>query len=189
MGRKKRTKTKPASIRSFFPTLKNSQGFGLHLCRYEEKVGDHVYQPKNYGQVSRQLKAELCIWCKLKPCITIEHHECIQDVLFDKHQAHDKEKEAGKKVRSAPPVNRAERFMVKLMTRYFGKEYMKKEGVPNCCMREAWRFHTEWKEIIEREAEETRAAAEDWDANNSDGEEEGNNTCNEEECDENEFSQ
>jgi hypothetical protein len=40
----KKKKKKPPSIKSFFPTLRNSQGFGMHFCRYEEKIGDHVLQ-------------------------------------------------------------------------------------------------------------------------------------------------
>jgi hypothetical protein len=167
----KKKKTKPPSIKSFFPTLKNSQGFGQHLCRYEEKIGDHVYEPKNYGQFSKHIKSEFCIWCKLKPCITLEHHQSIQDVLFDEHWAHDKAKDAGKKVRSATPVHRAERYMVKLMGNYFGREYAKKVGVPNCCMRKAWDFQREWNEIKKREEEEEREAEEE-DAGSSSDEEE-----------------
>lgn len=158
----KKKKKKLPSIKSFFPTLKNSQGFGMHLCRYEEKIGDHVYEPKDYGQFSKHLKPEFCIWCKLKPCITVEHLESIQHFLFQEHRKHDEAKEAGKKVRNATPVHRAERYMVSLMTRYFGREYTKERGVPNCCMQEAWRYNCEWIEEKKKEEEEKREEEEEF---------------------------
>jgi hypothetical protein len=75
-GRKKKktTKKKPQTLKKFFPTIKNSQGFAMHLCRYEETIRDYIFLPKNYGQLSvHRQPHQFCNDCKLKPCISIEH--------------------------------------------------------------------------------------------------------------------
>lgn len=165
--RKKRAaKKKPASVKAFFPTLKNSQGFPLHLCRYEPSVGDHVYVPKSYGQISMGTRGrKFCPHCMLQPCLTLEHLDEIQDSQFDYHWAHDKAAQAGRKVRKLTPVSRAERCMVQLAAKYFGKEHMKRVGVPQCCINEAHQYNVEWtkrkEEEAEAEAEEIAQVSED----------------------------
>jgi hypothetical protein len=47
-------------------------------------------------------------------------------------------------------------------TKYFGREYTKKQGVPNCCMREAWRYNCEWIEEKKKEEEEKREEEEEY---------------------------
>jgi hypothetical protein len=147
-GRKKKktTKKKPQTLKKFFPTLKNSQGFAMHMCRYEETIRDYIFLPKNYGQLSvHRQPHRFCNDCKLKPCITIEHLDEIATLQFEEHRMHDEAREAGKKVRELTPVNRAERRMMKIMTRHFGREYTKKVGVPNCIIKEAYSYYEEHK--------------------------------------------
>jgi hypothetical protein len=108
--KKKTTKKKPQTLKKFFPTLKNWQGFDMHLCRYEESIRDYIFLPQNYGQLSRHRQPhQFCNDCKLKPCITIEHLDEICKLQFEEHRLHDEAREAGKKVRELAPVNRAER--------------------------------------------------------------------------------
>jgi hypothetical protein len=115
--------------------------------------------------------------------------ESIQHFLFQEHRKHDEVKEAGKKVQNATPVHRAERYMVSLMTRYFGREYTKKRGVPNCCMQEAWRYNWEWIEEKKKEEEEKRQEEEEYGSDEgADGKEEStkNNIDEDEEEDDDE---
>jgi hypothetical protein len=79
---------------------------------------------------------QFCNNCKLKPCITIEHLDEICKLQFEEHRLHNEAREAGKKVRELMPVNRAERRVMKIMMRHFGREYTKKVGVPNCIIKE-----------------------------------------------------
>ena len=146
-------KKKPLTMKKFFPTLKNSQGFDLHLCRYEDSIRDHVFVPKNYGQLSRhRVPHQFCNDCKLKPCITIEHQHEMLEIQYEEHKAHDQAREAGKKVRQLTAVNRSERRMAKIMSRHFGREYVNKAGVPNCIIKEAHSYYEMHKK--EREEEE-----------------------------------
>jgi hypothetical protein len=146
-------KKKPLTMKKFFPTLKNSQGFDLHLCRYEDSIRDHVFVPKNYGQLSRhRVPHQFCNDCKLKPCITIEHQHEMLEIQYEEHKAHDQAREAGKKVRQLTAVNRSERRMAKIMSRHFGRDYANKAGVPNCIIKEAHSYYEMHKK--EREEEE-----------------------------------
>ena len=135
--RKKESKKKPLGLKAFYPTVKNSQGFDLHLCRYEPSIQDHVYVPKNYGKISQNTRwrnLNFCPSCKLKPCITVEHWDEIHAKAMEEHWANKKAEEEGKKTRSEVMVmKRIENFTMKKMTKYFGKEYTKQEGTP-CCI-------------------------------------------------------
>jgi hypothetical protein len=154
MVKKKKKKKKPLTMKNFFPTLKNSQGFDLHLCRYEESIQQHVFLPKKYGYLSRhRVPHQFCNECKLKPCIIIEHEEEIFEIQYQEHNAHDIAQKEGKKVRELTAVNRSERRMMNIMTRHFGKDYVKKWGVPNCIIKESHSYY----ELHKKEREEEEA--------------------------------
>jgi hypothetical protein len=48
--KKKTTKKKLQTLKKVFPTLKNWQGFDMHLCRYEETIRDYIFLPQNRRQ-------------------------------------------------------------------------------------------------------------------------------------------
>lgn len=147
--RKKTTKPKPITVKNFFPTLKNSQGFDMHLCRYEASIRDYVYVPRKYHKITKAKlwidRSKFCPSCKLQPCINVEHFEEIGHKSFEVHSAHDKAKEEGRRVRAVTPVRSLERYIMSLMTKYFGREYMNRNGMPECVIEEACKWNDDWK--------------------------------------------
>ena len=160
----KKKKKKP-SIKAFFQTVTNSQGFPIHKCRYEERIGDHVYVPPNYdGRLSLggaiRGKTDFCIWCKLKPCIAVEHFEEIHKKMWDEHYKMGEAQKAGKKTNNVTVINKVARFTNRFMRKYFGSEYTKRVGTPHCIMNEIFEYNYEWcKE--KREEEERRREEEE----------------------------
>ena len=152
MRKKTAKKKKKLLVKSFFQTLKNPQGFDLHHCRYEPTVGEHVYVPKNYGHSSdgavwRVL--DFCACCKLQPCITVEHMEDIRSQAMDEHWARKEGEEAGKKtIDDLAIFVRIEKYILRAMTKYFGRDYMKTTGTPSCVISETHNFTTAWFDSI-----------------------------------------
>lgn len=145
--KKKATKKKPVTVKAFFPTMTNSQGFGMHLCRYEQSVRDYVFVPKNYGQKARSEGKPMiyCSCCKLTPCITVEHWEDVFRVAYDEHTKQWEGMQQGKKKKSDLAImKKLERFTVRLMGKYFGREYTKKIGIPECIMKDTNQYTHEW---------------------------------------------
>ena len=146
--RKTTKKTKRPGLKAFFETTKNSQGFGMHLCRYESKIGDHVYVPKNYGQLSRGMvwrNLDFCPSCKLQPCISVEHFDEISKKSFEEHYANDEAVKAGKKGRKPLAImERIEKFTMRFMVKYFGREYVKRVGTPGCILEHTHKYHMDW---------------------------------------------
>jgi hypothetical protein len=174
----KKKKKKSLTVKNFFPTHKNFQGFDLHLCKYEDSVRDYVFLPKNHGQLSRHLVPhQFCNDCKLKPCITIEHLVEIAELQFKEHSAHDKARKEGKKVRQLTAVNRSEKGMMKIMTRLFGREYTNKVGVPNCIIKETHSYYETHKK--EREEEEAGCCCGSCSCSEESGDEEDDNSSKE----------
>ena len=149
---KKKPKKKPLTMKNFFATTTNSQGFGMHLCRYEKSIGDHVYVPPKYGKLSKGrafwLNQGFCSDCKLQPCITVEHHEEIKEKLMDHHDKDDRAINAGKKPNNVTLLNKSERSILTFMTKYFGGDYAKRVGTPCCVMKAAHQFNREWLELV-----------------------------------------
>lgn len=147
--RKKTPKRKPPSVKNFFSTVKNSQGFDMHLCRYEPSIRDYVYVPRKYHQLTKAKlwidRTKFCSCCKLQPCITVEHAEEIAHKACEVFSAHEKALQEGKRVKQQTPVTAVERFIVSLMNKYFGREYMKRNGTPECVITEACQWHQLWK--------------------------------------------
>ena len=143
-------KKKPLGVKDFFSTVKNSQGFGMHLCRYEQSMGDHVYVPRNYGQLSKGKlwrNLDFCPSCKLQPCINVEHFDEIQKESFEEYYAQDQAENAGKKPKKPlAMLKKMEKFTLKFMTKYFGREYVKRVGTPGCILNETHEYHRSWYE-------------------------------------------
>jgi hypothetical protein len=72
---KKRAKT----MKSFFPSKKNHQGFPMKECKFQKAEGAHMYRPWWYGRSytndpdNEGVYPTYCKHCKLQPCITVEN--------------------------------------------------------------------------------------------------------------------
>ena len=137
--KKKPRKKKPLGLKAFFQTATNFQGFPIHLCRYEPAISDHVFVPKNYGEMTKGYvwrDLSFCRSCKLQPCIMVEH----QDEHIEKacHLRWDKKvaEEEGRKACSELDIaKKMEKHVTKQLRKYFGRDYTngKLDGqVPDC---------------------------------------------------------
>jgi hypothetical protein len=126
--KKRGKKKKPVGMKAFFPALKNSQGFDMHLCRFESAIQDHVFVPKKYGDLSRNAgwrDLSFCRSCKLTPCLTVEHFDEIFAKAMEEHRLRKKLEIEGKKTGSRNDVElmkRIDGFCMKLMRKHFGKD-------------------------------------------------------------------
>ena len=174
---KKTKKKKKPSIKAFFQTVTNSQGFPIHKCRYEERIGDHVYVPPNYdGRLSLggaiRGKTEFCPWCKLKPCIAVEHFEDIFHKSYNEHSKAEKRFKEGRlnQKNNEALINRIARSTNQFMRKYFGSEYTKKVGTPHCIMNDIFEYNYNWiKEKREEMREEEEQRREQEEESDSDG--------------------
>jgi hypothetical protein len=154
--KKKRRTTKKKverpGVKAFFETKKNFQGFGMHLCRFVDSIGEHVCVPKNYGQLSkaRGLKCpNFCPSCKLQPCINVEHYDDIEEKSYEEYKGEDEAVKDGKKpTKPLALMQRMERFTPRFMTRHFGRDHVKQFGTPMCIMEATQKFHREWAETF-----------------------------------------
>ena len=143
--KRKTVKKKKVTVKHFFPTLKNSQGFDMHLCRYEDSIGDHVYVPKKYGQLrAGWMNNSFCPNCKLQPCINVEYYEDIQHQSFQVYYAQEEAEAAGKKTKPLAALQKMEKYTLKFMTKHFGRNYMKRVGTPGCIITETHKYHRGW---------------------------------------------
>ena len=143
----KKRKKKPLGMKAFFPTVKNFQGFPVHLCRYEASIGKKVYIPsEDYGQLSK-----FCPWrdfsfcpsCNLQPCIMVEHQDDIQSAAHDVHWNQKRAEEEGRKACSnLDIVKKAEKQAMKNLRTHFGRDYMKRcnNCVPDCVISGTQKF-------------------------------------------------
>ena len=141
-------KAKVNTITNYFASQKNSQGFDLHLCRYEKKVDDKVYVPKNYGHRAKPWDdRSFCCSCKLQPCITVEYYDEIYEKANQEHEKREvaeKEGIGGKRSCPVAVVDRIANFAMKFMRRHFGSEYVKTHGMPECIIKESHQFNLAW---------------------------------------------
>ena len=150
--KKKKKGPKQQKMKAHFVPLKNSQGFEKRLCVFEPSINDLVFVPKKYGEVSKKERIrEFCKHCKLTPCITIEHLDEIVDKWVDLTVGRNKQLP---RLSRDAVVNRLEKFTMRFMTKYFGREYTQKHGMPECIPEDAV-FHTkhEWHTRLESESE------------------------------------
>ena len=185
--RKTTKKKKTEGIKAFFPTVTNSQGFGLHLCRYEQSIGDHVYVPPKYGQLSKNGSTKgnvkkFCPWCKLQPCIVVEYWDTeMRNKVVEEHLAMDEVRKAGKKKCNMTVINKLSRYMTKFFRKIFGSEYTNRVGTPYCIRNELYDFNSEWNKMIEEEEAQQRQQEEETSDTSDDEEEERYNDEEEEE--------
>ena len=181
--RKTTKKKKSEGINAFFLTVTNSQGFGLHLCRYEQSIGDHVYVPPKYGQLSKNGSTKgnvkkFCIWCKLQPCIVVEYWDTeMRKKVVEEHLAMDEARKAGKKKSNLAVINKLARYMTKYFRKIFGSEYTNRVGTPHCIMNELYDWNHEWNKAEEVIQQERTSSSNDSEEDNEseddkDGEEE-----------------
>lgn len=134
-------------LTTFFEHRKNSQGFPMHQCRYQKEVKDHMYVPKNYGELSRGKawrNLNFCRSCKLEPCIMVEHFEDVFKKAMVELKVQRQKIEAGKKCTDLATIQKIEKVPIRLLTKYFGKDYMARHGVPNCVFKETHEYTQEW---------------------------------------------
>lgn len=164
-GFKKKKKKKPKAIKmtNFFQTRKNFQGFDMHLCRYEPSIKDHVYVPKCHEEVAKArpwVERKFCCSCKLQPCIMETHLEEITHKWLDEWNVHKKAIEEGRRVKAMTPVNRLEKFILSLLTKCFGRNYMKENGTPDCVVKQVCDYY-EWKKNEDAEESEDDSEEDD----------------------------
>jgi hypothetical protein len=121
---------KPNSVKSYFSSKTNFQGFCLSKCRYKKSIDSKVFCPRNYGSIARAnfREMEFCKHCLLTPCITVEH-------LYDIHSKKF-ELSYGSIIPDDKIADKLERFMVSLLRKYFGSQYIKDFGTPPCVLEE-----------------------------------------------------
>lgn len=141
-------KKKVLGVKAFFPTAKNWQGFDKHCCVYEESIGDYVFVPKNYGELSRLApwrweQFGYCSHCKLSPCITVEHQDDILHKAMSEYQAADDYKDKTTK-KELVLISKIERFVMRFMTKYFGRDYIKRTGTPECVIKDSHTYTYYW---------------------------------------------
>lgn len=146
--KKKTTKKKPVVVlTTFFEHRKNSQGFPMHQCRYQKEVNDHMYVPKNYGELSRGMawrNLSFCTSCKLEPCIMVEHFEDVFEKAMVELKVQSQKIAAGKKCTDLATIQKIEKVPIRFLTKYFGKEYMARHGIPNCVLKGTHEYTQEW---------------------------------------------
>ena len=119
--KKKARKAKAAKLENYFQVKKNSQGFAMKNCVFEKAVNSYVFVPKNYGSSK---SGEFCVHCKLRPCIAEEHYSDMVDKAS--------ELSIEKRLDHRTIVCRLETLMKSFMRKYFGREYTRKNGLPQC---------------------------------------------------------
>jgi hypothetical protein len=123
--KKKKKKPQP-TMKAFFMTKTNFQGFDINLCKYEPSLMERVYVPQSYGVISRTYgrRIEFCKSCMLSPCVTIEHME---DSCGEASRLRTQD---GKTNHEARPCLEAK--MRHIMAHHFGRGYMKGMPTPKC---------------------------------------------------------
>lgn len=88
-SKKKKPNPQP-KINKVFAQKLNKDGFPMRFCKYQPEVGDFVYAPPGYGEISAQkrLGCDFCHHCQLAPCLTQEflgetHDKAIRLELYE----------------------------------------------------------------------------------------------------------
>ena len=146
--KKKKTTKKPViQLTAFFELVKNSQGFPIHQCRYQKAVDDRMFVPKDYGENSRGMAwrdLSFCTSCKLEPCIMVEHLDDVLNKALKELEAQRQKIQAGKKCTDLATIKKIEKVPIRLLNKYFGKDYMSRVGVPCCVFKETQVYTQEW---------------------------------------------
>ena len=143
LKKKKPRKKKDPGMRAYFGTVKNFQGFEKHLCCYEESVKDFVYVPRKYQDLvpRHMMGREFCKCCMLKPCITVVHQREISEKMVDLYLPRNKKEQT--------IANMMERFVMSKMRKYFGTEYLKELGTPNCVIEEVSEYSYDYYDSLQ----------------------------------------
>lgn len=126
------------SIKNHFQTATNFQGFPKHLCTYIADIERHVYIPENYGKRAPWRDQSFCKSCLLKPCITLEHLECIGRKSVDEYSKEEKKTKCNSvsAKRELAVKERLQKFTVGLMRKYLGSAYMnERKETPDCVLK------------------------------------------------------
>jgi hypothetical protein len=73
VSKKKKPNPQP-KINKVFEQKKNRDGYLMRHCKFQPEVGDFVYVPPKYGDISakKKLSCDFCCHCQLSPCLTQE---------------------------------------------------------------------------------------------------------------------
>ena len=122
---KKNKKKKKNTLKNYFKTVTNFQGFDKRFCAFEPSINDYVFVPKDYAIKRRQETiVHFCGECFLTPCISDEHH---RDVAHHSAKWSIQDRLPNKSV-----IRRCETLMKGYMRKYFGRAYVTRSGLPNC---------------------------------------------------------
>ena len=145
---KGKKKPKPNTLTNYFQTRKNSQGFDIHLCRYEKKMEDYVYLPKNYGHRAKPWRdCSFCCSCKLQPCIAIEYWDEIFEKAYEEYkkmEAAKRDGSLGKKICPVAVMDRIAKFAMKYYRKHRGSNYVKMTGMPECIIKSSNEYNLTW---------------------------------------------
>ncbi len=113
------------TVKNYFPTVSNFQGFPRNKCVFNTCIKDYVYVPQKYVEEARAGPiSTFCEHCLLAPCLAESHYAMI------------KEKASGFILADgATPLiatQKCETFMKGRMRRYFGPTYTRERGLPQC---------------------------------------------------------
>ena len=88
-SKKKKPDPQP-KINKVFAQKMNKDGFPMRFCKYRPEVGDFVYAPPGYGEITakKRLSCDFCHHCQLAPCLTEEflgetHDKAIRLELYE----------------------------------------------------------------------------------------------------------
>lgn len=123
-----KSKKKPCkknTLHNYYQPVLNSQGFPVHLCKYEDSIKDLAYVPKKYQEIAKPTYVStFCSHCKLTPCASHFHYK----ELCQKASSIIVENKG-----TALLANkRCETLMKAHMRRYFGAKYTREVGLPEC---------------------------------------------------------
>lgn len=122
---KKTCQKKNNTVKKYFPTKKNFQGFPQHLCVFNNSLQDYVYVSKRYtDDVHPGPTSTFCSDCLLAPCLGESHYAQI------KERARDCILSTG--CTALVAIRKCETFMKAQMRRYFNPAYTRERGLPNC---------------------------------------------------------
>lgn len=121
----KKKKAKKNTLKNYFPTVCNSQGFPRNKCVFRECLNDYVYVPEKYVEEAKASPLSVfCGTCLLAPCLAQSHYHMIRK------EASGLILTEGKSTLVA--TRRLETFMKTRMRRYFGAKYTRETGLPEC---------------------------------------------------------
>lgn len=127
-SRKKKGKRKNNTVKNYFATIVNFQGFPKHKCVYQLSVHDYVYVPPNYQDVARpNLLSKFCRKCLLTPCLASFHYTELCGKIAKLLMV-----DPAERVSTLVVSRRCETMMKGYMRKYFGAKYTRDTGLPQC---------------------------------------------------------